>query len=118
MALKSEALFERMVPHLKTEGAAIVKKVGASFHFEIKANKDAQPKIFTLDLKKGNGAFHTGKVGKADATFIMLDDDLIALANGKLNPQNAFMQGKMKIKGNMAKAMKFTPDLLPKDAKL
>ena len=30
----------------------------------------------------------------------------------------AFIQGKMKIKGNMAKAMKFTPDLLPKDAKL
>ena len=24
----------------------------------------------------------------------------------------------MKIKGNMAKAMKFTPDILPKDAKL
>jgi hypothetical protein len=28
------------------------------------------------------------------------------------------MQGKMKIKGNMQAAMKFTPDLFPKDAKL
>jgi len=27
------------------------------------------------------------------------------------------MQGKMKIKGNMAAAMKFTPDLLPEDIK-
>lgn len=32
---------------------------------------------------------------------------------GKLNPNNAFMTGKMKIKGNMAKATKFTPDLFP-----
>lgn len=43
---------------------------------------------------------------------------MVDLAEGKLNPQVAFMQGKMKIKGNMAKAMKFTPDLIPKDAKL
>ena len=48
----------------------------------------------------------------------MFDEDIIAMSQGKLNPQVAFMQGKMKIKGNMAKAMKFTPDLLPKDAKL
>lgn len=48
----------------------------------------------------------------------MLDDDMISMAQGKLNPQQAFMQGKMKIKGNMAAATKFTPDLLPKDAKL
>lgn len=47
-----------------------------------------------------------------------MDDDLIAMANGKLNPQRAVVSGKMRIKGNMAKAMKFTPDILPKDAKL
>jgi len=40
------------------------------------------------------------------------------MTNGKLDPQSALMNGKMKIKGNMAKAMKFTPDILPKDAKL
>ena len=55
---------------------------------------------------------------KADATFVMLDNDFIALAGGKLKPQEAFMQGKMKIKGNMKAALKFKPDILPKDAKM
>lgn len=54
-----------------------------------------------------------GKPDNADATFTMTDDDFEQVCLGKLNPQMAFMQGKMKIKGNMAKATKFTPDLFP-----
>ena len=80
-----------MAPLLETNGKDFVKKVGAVFHFEIKANKTAQPVFFTVDLKNGNGSFANGKVGKADCTFSMMDDDILALASGKLNPQNAFM---------------------------
>jgi 3-hydroxyacyl-CoA dehydrogenase/3a,7a,12a-trihydroxy-5b-cholest-24-enoyl-CoA hydratase len=43
----------------------------------------------------------------------MTDDDFDQVCQGKLNPQIAFMQGRMKIKGNMSKASKFTPDLFP-----
>ena len=118
MPLKSEILFENASKKFADHGAEVVKKVQAIFHFELKETKDSKPEFFTLDFKNGNGSFAKGKIGKADATFSMLDDTLIKLTEGKLNPQNAFMQGQMKIKGNMAKAMKFTPDLLPKDAKL
>ena len=37
------------------------------------------------------GKVTAGKEGKPDTTFTMLDDDFIALTDGKLNPQNAFM---------------------------
>jgi 3-hydroxyacyl-CoA dehydrogenase/3a,7a,12a-trihydroxy-5b-cholest-24-enoyl-CoA hydratase len=43
----------------------------------------------------------------------MTDDDFEQVCLGKLNPQIAFMQGRMKIRGNMSKATKFTPDLFP-----
>lgn len=75
-----------MAPLLATNGKEFVKKVGAVFHFEIKANKTAKPVFFTVDLKNGNGSFANGKVGKADATFVILDNDIIAMASGKLNP--------------------------------
>jgi putative sterol carrier protein len=47
----------------------------------------------------------------------MMDQDLVNIAKRVANPQMIFMQGKMKIKGNMAAAMKFTPDLIPEDMK-
>eukprot|EP00358_Blepharisma_japonicum_P006805 CAMPEP_0202941474 /NCGR_PEP_ID=MMETSP1395-20130829/1599_1 /ASSEMBLY_ACC=CAM_ASM_000871 /TAXON_ID=5961 /ORGANISM="Blepharisma japonicum, Strain Stock R1072" /LENGTH=118 /DNA_ID=CAMNT_0049636727 /DNA_START=715 /DNA_END=1071 /DNA_ORIENTATION=- len=118
MALKSEKLLNEMAPLLQTNGADLVKRIAAVYHFEILPAPGAEPVVYTIDLKNGNGSVTKGRVGSADATFTMADDDLIAVAAGKLNPQVAFMQGKMKIKGNMAKASKFTPDILPKSPKL
>ena len=37
--------------------------------------------------------------GKADATIIIGEEDFIAMTTGKLQAMQAFMQGKMKIKG-------------------
>eukprot|EP01017_Pseudomicrothorax_dubius_P001104 TRINITY_DN0_c351_g1_i1.p1 TRINITY_DN0_c351_g1~~TRINITY_DN0_c351_g1_i1.p1 ORF type:complete len:119 (-),score=38.60 TRINITY_DN0_c351_g1_i1:56-412(-) len=118
MALKSEKLFDAMAAFLPDKGDEIVKKVGSVFYFEISRAKGETPSVWTVDLKNGKGSIKKGKEGSADATFIMLDDDLISMAEGKLHPQQAFLEGKMRIKGNMGAAMKFTPDLLPKTPKL
>ena len=118
MPLKSVDVFTKMNEQLPAVGAGIVQKVGAVYLWELREKKGGDPVFVTVDLKNGNGKITMGKEGRADATFVMLDDDFMKLVNGKLKPQDAFMTGKMKIKGNMAKAMKFTPDVLPKDAKL
>ena len=109
-----------MKPQLEKFGKEICEKVQCVYAFEIRAAKADQPTIWTVDLKNGNGAVHDGKVDslKVDATFIMLDDDFVALTQQKLKPQTAFMTGKMKIRGNMKAAMKFKPEIMPKDAKL
>ena len=118
MPLKSTEIFKKIEPLLATQGAGVVAKVGAVYHFEMRASKADKPEFITLDLKNGNGSIAYERAGKADATFIMLDDDFMKLFAGKLKPQDAFMNGKMKIRGNMAKALKFNPSVLPKGAKL
>lgn len=54
---------------------------------------------------------------KADTTLSVTDTDLVDIALGKLNPQVAFMKGKLKITGNIMLTQKLVP-LLKTEAKL
>ena len=47
--------------------------------------------------------------GPADTTIQIAMDDLVAMANGALDPMMAFMTGKMKIQGDMGVAQKLAP---------
>lgn len=53
----------------------------------------------------------------ADTTITVSDEDFVSLALGKLNPQVAFMKGKLKITGNIMLTQKLVP-LLKTEAKL
>jgi putative sterol carrier protein len=44
----------------------------------------------------------TGKAAAADATLTASWDDGVALTNGKLDPNVAFMRGRLKVGGSMA----------------
>jgi putative sterol carrier protein len=45
----------------------------------------------------------------ADCTISVSKDDFLRLAQGKLDPTMAFMQGKLKVNGDMGVAMKLQP---------
>lgn len=113
---KSDAIFDLIKAYLAAgEGKQLTQKVGAVFQFDITEKKGGEVlKSWTIDLKNGNGLCKEGKPEKYDALFTMTDTDFVQVCEGKLNPQMAFIQGKMKIKGSMGKASKFTPDLFPK----
>ncbi|KAL4227624.1 hypothetical protein ACF0H5_013065 [Mactra antiquata] len=116
-SLKSDALFEGMKAQVVGQ-KDLVKKIKACFGWEITKN-GKKVSEWTVDMKTGDGELYRGtpKKGKADCTIIISDDDLIDLASGKLNGQTAFMQGKMKIKGNIMTAQKLS-DLFKQQSKL
>jgi len=106
-AFKSVQVFALLRQHLAEDGEALVKQLGASYAFAVQLADKKTQRVWTVDLKNGKGSIIEGDSGTANATFTLADDDFIALASGNLNPQAAFMQGKMKLRGDMSKAMRF-----------
>lgn len=102
---KSAPVFGQIKDALAQDGANIVKKMKGVFCFRVKG-KDGKEGIWVVDAKNGNGSVSFGGPAKGDVTIIMDDDDMFSLMTGKLNPQTAFFQGKLKIQGNMGLAMK------------
>ncbi len=69
-----------------------MKKVGAVYEWKI------GPDVWIMDLKNGSGSVKKGNDGvKADCTLTMDEAVFTELFGGKLNAQQAFMQGKLKI---------------------
>lgn len=109
---KAKAVFDEVTKALKEDGANLVKKIKGVYCFKVKTN-DGKEGVWVVDVKNGTGSVKFDCKDKADTTIIMKDDDLVSLMMGKMNPQNAFFQGKLKITGNMALAMKLK-DIQPK----
>ncbi|XP_070602017.1 sterol carrier protein 2 isoform X3 [Erythrolamprus reginae] len=103
---KSSLVFKEIEKKLQEEGEQYVKKIGGIFAFKVKDGPEGKEATWVVDVKNGKGCVDTNTDKKADCTISMSDDDLLSLMTGKMNPQTAFFQGKLKISGNMGMAMK------------
>merc|ERR1712185_673857 len=100
----SKAILQQIEAAVKSKGAELVKMGGAVFQLVVGDEK------LCIDLKNGTGAVKWGE-DKADVTITLADADFVAMAEGKLDGMQAFMSGKLKIKGNMMLAQKLGPIL-------
>ncbi|KAH0618611.1 hypothetical protein JD844_017982 [Phrynosoma platyrhinos] len=116
---KSHLVFKEIEKKLQEEGEEYVKKIGGIFAFKVKNGPGGKEATWVVDVKNGKGCVDANSDKKADCTITMADSDLLALMTGKMNPQTAFFQGKLKVAGNMGLAMKLQNlQLQPGKAKL
>merc|ERR1712066_934727 len=100
--------FQQIEGAVKAKGAELVKMGGAVFQLIV--SDAASDGKLCIDLKNGSGAVKWGE-DKVDVTITMAEADFVAMSEGKLDGMQAFMSGKLKIKGNMMLAQKLAPIL-------
>ena len=71
-----------------------------------------QAGVYAFKIHDGVCEPIAGGIDKPDVTFTISDQDWIALTEGKLDAQNAFFTGKLKIAGDMGLALR-VPQLFP-----
>ncbi len=98
-------IFDQIEAALKQDGENLVGRVKGIYGFKVK-NASGKEAMWIVDAKNGSGSVTFNGKTKPEVTLNITDADLFDLMQGKLNPQKAFFQGKLKIQGNMGLAMK------------
>jgi len=103
---KASILFKALEAAMQTDEDSLIEKVRGVYAFKVRNGPNGKEGYWIINAKTGKGSVEFNGKAKPDVTFIMDDTDVVDLISGKLNPQKAFFQGKIKIQGNMGLAMK------------
>jgi len=98
-----EAVFKSIE---KLANEDIVQKTKAVYSFNINV-PTGEPLQWWLDLKNGTGSAGKGAPSAAaDVTFTLTSENFHKMFGGSMSPTTAFMSGKLKLQGDISKAMK------------
>jgi len=96
----AQAVFDELSKRIAAN-PSLVGAIGGIYQFNLGNSS------WLVDLKNGKGSVSKGS-GKADCTLTLSEPDFVGMMTGKLNSQQLFMGGKLKIAGNMGMAMKLS----------
>ncbi|PNF18238.1 Non-specific lipid-transfer protein [Cryptotermes secundus] len=103
---KASILFKALEAAMQADEDNLIEKVRGIYAFKVRNGPNGKEGYWIVNAKTDKGSVEFNGKAKPDVTFIMDDGDVVDLISGKLNPQKAFFQGKIKIQGNMGLAMK------------
>lgn len=113
---KSNLLFNTLAIAMEEDDEGLIDRVRGVYGFKVTHGPGGAEGYWIVDAKTGKGKVEYNGKTKPDVIFTISDTDIEDFVSGKLNPQKAFFQGKVKIQGNMGLAMKL-PDLQKRAAK-
>jgi len=99
----SDIVFEQIKAYLKEKKEEIPENNGI-YLFEITGEV---PTFWKIDLNKSPGQVRKNKASQPDVTFTIADEHLMKIISGELDLQTAFVQGRLKVDGDLSKAMQF-----------
>lgn len=83
--------------------AAKIKGLDAVILFDLSGDDGGK---WTLTLADGEAKVEQGETAPPAMTLSMSAQDFVAMVNGELNATAAFMQGKLRVAGDMSLAMR------------
>lgn len=103
MSLSCKEIFEEKIASRLKENPEVAEKIKASYQFKLTGDEGGD---WAVDLKEGSGSVSEGAIDEPSVTITMAATDFVDLVEGRLNGQMAFMQGKLKLDGDMSLALK------------
>lgn len=101
MALTAKEIFLEKLKAKIEENPDNAKAVNAVYQFEVTGDN---PSTWSVDLI--NLSISEGAAENPGCTVTISESDLSDIVEGSLNPQMAFMSGKLKVEGDMGLALK------------
>jgi putative sterol carrier protein len=98
-----QEVFEKHIPAKFQAKPDVVQKINAIYQFNISGPGGGS---WSVDCTQPGGTIQQGTAQNPRCTVAATDADFLNIVNGKLNPQMAFMSGKLRIQGDMGLAMK------------
>ena len=98
----AEQLAQRITPEWAESTGGVV------FQFHVSGDTGGS---WIVDLNRTSNWVCEGQDDAADCTIGLSEEDLIAIVDGQLNPNMAYMLGKLRITGNISLSLKI-PSLL------